>query len=354
MIHVFEYLRFLSCFDSYRELEHRKHIHLPHTNVTLSSITTLFGYEDLYINDEMHTSFQKSDEEIFEETITPLIEILAKEEQHRILKTVMHVSEISDYPSFQQFLKEGIFNSPVTLRFLETNTIFQSNEDPDLSWNVDDLKEEFKDLCNLSVVFTIQDDDDSYEFSDWSKKNSLRLKVITGHLPNPNTLAQDKLNEFFNHEESIRIASTLPNVSTHYSDFESNTIAFNIKVHEMFAHEGLYELKLISEYEESDNRRSAIEDLIDFIADETNFAYSEQRGSSGGYLCFKYDSLTPKEIHQVHQIIEEATASSYKYYQTLDAYDYRLSDIVAELEEMHDDDAITMLSEIKEYQKTAH
>lgn len=343
-------LHFLRCFPAFTRLLEESSIRLPFTGVSLSFVPTLLDDPDLVIDDVSYSGIGLDDAQFFDHVVVPLANVLEAEERHFILKETMDLTDIWNYQSFQQFLKSGEFNSEHSETYLEFRLHFIDESSSVDYTNGDDLVEEYVTLDNLQMYY-VNEEDGNFECTNWISDPSLRLKVITGVIANPNLVAQKDMIELFTREEAFEVASRTVPITVHYSDFENNRIAFDIKVYELFAHDKLLELGLISYDTESDNRQSVLDSLIEYLNSETSLEYEGSSGSSGGYAIFSSDAMTPELILKACRIVEKSKLHAADYYQTLEAYEHCFDDFLSELQDMDqaDDDVRQLTNDIKAY-----
>lgn len=346
-----ERLNFLQCFSTFTRLLKETSITLPFTGVSISFAPTLFDDLDLIIDDVSYSGLGLNDAQFFEQVIVPLVEVLEIEERFCLLQETMDLSKIWNYHSFQEFARRGEFTSVHSDEFLKLNLLFVDNGSSTDYVTLEDLKEDYITLDNLQVYYV---EEEAFEFTNWILDHSIRLKVITGVRPNPNLEAQERMIEFFNREEVFEIASKTTPVSNHYSDFENNRIAFNIKVHELFVHDTLYKLDLISYFQENENRKEALQSLIDDMCHQIDFEFIGCTGRSDGYAIFQCDELTPSKILEACQLVEKTKENAASYYQTLEAYEHCFDDFLLELKDMDqdNDDVRQLICDIQHCLKT--
>lgn len=346
-----EQFTFLNAFESFRRLIRDRDIILPYTQIHLSLLPTLFGEDDLLLEDQLYTLYGKNEDQQFAEFLSPLLQVLVEEERIFLLKERMDLSPIWNHATFQTFLKSGEFDSPKTYSCMKLIPMFWDDEEPIDFISLDELAKQHMHLKKAQLYF-VEESDDQIQIYNWADDPTLRLKVLTGKKMNPNQDAQNFLIHLFEEEEMIKQVMKLSSVSEFYSRFDDDKIiAFDIKVHESFIHEPLFNLGLLGMEEENANREDALNFLIESIESDSTLRFKEQRGSSGGYACFRCEGATLDEIRKIHDLIEDSKNSAYLSYQTLENYSYLFDDLLVQLEELDSEDAKVIIQEIKEYEK---
>jgi hypothetical protein len=245
----------------------------------------------------------------------------------------MNTKDLLEFETFRELLSKNKYSSDATSCYFKIQCQFTDHH-TDLVFDFEELLNEMHDDIDLQFVITLESENDDFVLRNWDLDPTVRLDVITGIKENPNLDAEEELREYLTTEEAILMAKNDSLVSEFYSDFEKLEIAFNIKVYESFIHEELHELGILNYELEWLNRENAVENLMDKIFETADVNNWRLKGSSNGYLVIEFNFLTPEIIEEVSSIIKEAKKEDYKYYQSIEAYDYLYDEIIGDLNDL--------------------
>lgn len=320
---------FLKNFTTFNELMKERTITTKYTGERLELKENIFGEQTVILNGEFEYPItnNESKKDFYKEVVVPLVELFKEEEKYIIFNECMNLKQIEHYDSYQSFLNEGTYESEHDYEENNIRFLFETGNDL-TQYDSNDIDFLIENEEKLFPWFQVETNGTWDEIFNWKMTPKQKMKIVTGVVKNPNGQLEDDLINYFEKEEALLTADYLDNSCSHYSDYENNKFAFNIKVYDSFVNEELYELGVLNDDDEWRHRNDAIESLVDDI--ENNSLLIEEgieilnwhrEGRSGGYLVLTLDDATVKALEKIDEIITEAKKESPIFHQSIDRYE---------------------------------
>lgn len=337
-----DYPKIFDTFEVFKELKKNGYFKSPYTGDELYLTQNILNGFTIKINQKEYPSFfHENKKEWYRDVILPVMEKLEKIERVHIFN-----ENFSDNKLFKSFILEEIiksdsFSSSVSEYYAELHVkLYDEMNDELLDFH--ELEELEDQDPPIDVVFDLyyeyEDNDYSYEIFNWQKDPGKRISFLTGAEKHDNFYVEEHLLDVLTIEEAYLSTDSLSEFNAHYSTFSNNEFAFDIKVYEDFAHPKLLDLKVLSYDDEGENRsheiRSFVEDLQEYPElGETKVVDWSIDGKGGGYLILQLSKPTSESLLKINEMVKKAKETSFKHYQTLEAYEYMYDFILFNLKE---------------------